>query len=79
MWIDLYDFAIKVEYLGIGLWGSRKSAPGWDATELGEAMVQVVQDTEVSRVIRSKAKELGQLCRKEVGRKVAARKIYEML
>jgi hypothetical protein len=29
--------------------------------------------------MRSKAKELGELCRKEPGRKVAARKIYELL
>jgi hypothetical protein len=79
MWVDLYDFATKVEYLGIGLWGSKKSAPGWDATELGGAMVQLVQDSEESRLMRSKAKELGELCRKEPGRKVAARKIYELL
>jgi hypothetical protein len=79
MWIDLYDFTTRVEYLGIGLWGSRKSAPGWDATELGEAITKVVQDNEVSRAMRTKARELSKLCRKEEGRKVAARKIYEAM
>jgi hypothetical protein len=38
-----------------------------------------VQDSEVSRAMRRKAKELGKVCRKEEGRKVASRKIYEMI
>ena len=79
MWVDLYDFTTRVEYLGIGLWGSKHSAPGWDARELGDTMVEVVQDSEVSRRMRKRAKELSKICRKEEGRKVAARKIIEML
>jgi UDP:flavonoid glycosyltransferase YjiC (YdhE family) len=79
MWVDLYDFTTRVEYLGIGLWGSRKSAPGWDARELGDAMVKVVQDSEISRAMRRKAEELSRICRKQEGRKVAAKKIIEML
>lgn len=27
VWVDLYDFAIRVEYLGVGVWGSRNAAP----------------------------------------------------
>lgn len=27
MWADLYDFAVRAEYLGVGVWGSRKAAP----------------------------------------------------
>lgn len=79
MWVDLYGFATNVEYLGIGLWGSKKSAPGWDATELGEAITKVVQDNEASRAMRKKARELSKLCRKREGRKFAARKIYEAM
>lgn len=79
MWVDLYDFATTVEYLGVGLWGSRKSAPSWDANELSDAMVKVVKESEFSRTMRRKAKELAEICQREDGRKVAARKIYEML
>ncbi|OBT64999.1 hypothetical protein VE03_05701 [Pseudogymnoascus sp. 23342-1-I1] len=79
MWVDLYDFATRVEYLGIGLWPNKKSAPYWNATELGAAMVEIVEDGEVSREMRRKTKELGELCRKNQGRKVAAGKIIEMI
>jgi hypothetical protein len=79
MWNDLYDFTTRVEYLGIGLQGNRKPAPSWDATELGAVMVKVVQDNEVSRAMQRKAKELAEICQRELGRKVAARKIYEMM
>lgn len=27
MWVDLYDYAVRVEYLGVGVWGSRDAAP----------------------------------------------------
>ena len=79
MWVDLYDFATRVEYLGIGLWGSRVAAPSWDANELGSAMVKVVQDNEMSRQMRVRAEELGKICRRQVGREIAANKIYEMM
>lgn len=47
--------------------------------ELGAAMVKMVEDNEVSRAMRRKAEELGELCRKNQGRKVAAGKILEMM
>jgi predicted GTPase len=79
MWVDLYDFATRVEYLGVGLWPSKTSAPGWDATALGVAMVKVVEDNETSRAMRRIANELRETCQKNQGRRVAARKILEMI
>jgi hypothetical protein len=79
MWVDLYDFATRVEYLGIGLWPTKASAPSWNATELGAAMVRIVEDSEESRAMRRRAEELKELCRKNQGRKVAAKRILEMM
>lgn len=79
MWVDLYDFATRVEYLGIGLWPTKASAPSWNATELGAAMVRIVEDSEESRGMRRRAEELRELCRKNQGRKVAAKRILEMM
>ncbi|KFX94668.1 hypothetical protein O988_06165 [Pseudogymnoascus sp. VKM F-3808] len=79
MWVDLYDFATRVEYLGIGLWPTKSSAPSWNATELGAAMVRIVEDSEESRAMRRRAEELKELCRKNQGRKVAAERILEMM
>lgn len=79
MWSDLYDFKARVEYLGIGLWGSKNSAPKWDAEELGIVLLKVVQDSELSRKMRRNAKDLAEICRPDEGRKVAAKKIMEMV
>ncbi|THU81034.1 UDP-Glycosyltransferase/glycogen phosphorylase [Dendrothele bispora CBS 962.96] len=42
VWIDTYDFARRVEFLGIGVYGSKTSAPGADAEEFGQALLRVV-------------------------------------
>ncbi|KAL6706947.1 hypothetical protein ACN47E_004897 [Coniothyrium glycines] len=34
VWLDTYDFATRVEYLGIGLWANRKHAPDVDGASL---------------------------------------------
>jgi hypothetical protein len=70
---------MTVKYLGIGIWENRRSAPGWDATGLGAAMVKVVQDNEKSRAMKKKAEELQILCQKKIGGITAARIIYGMM
>jgi hypothetical protein len=44
MWVDLYDFAVRTGFLGIGVWGNEKSAPNWTAEELGESFLRVLGD-----------------------------------
>ncbi|CAI7657110.1 unnamed protein product [Penicillium manginii] len=72
-WLDTYDCATRVEWLGIGVNGSRKAAPGIDATEFSKALLHVLSDDR----IRTKSAAVGQLCGKTEGRVVAHDQIVE--
>jgi UDP:flavonoid glycosyltransferase YjiC (YdhE family) len=78
-WHDTYEFAVRVEYLGIGIYGSKKSksAPEADGAELGSALIAVTEDSEQSRAMKAKAKKLAEVCNKYGGRAKAADKILE--
>jgi UDP:flavonoid glycosyltransferase YjiC (YdhE family) len=58
LWADLYDYAVRVEYFGIGIWGNKRTAPNWTAEELGEALLKMVGDSEEAVEMRRKAKDL---------------------
>ncbi|KAJ5104264.1 family 1 glycosyltransferase [Penicillium argentinense] len=71
-WTDCYDYAQRVEMLGIGRLGSRKSKPQWSAPELSEELLHVLHG-ESSRAIKQKATELAIMCEKRgSGAKTAA-------
>lgn len=78
VWIDTYDFAIRVEYLGIGVWGNRLAAPYAEGLELGKALVQVV-DGDDSAAMLAKAKQIAVPFQNRPGRQVAYEKIVEIL
>jgi len=40
-WYDTYDFAQRVEMLGIGIYGSRSVTPKVDAVELSRALITI--------------------------------------
>jgi hypothetical protein len=66
MWADLYDYATRVEYLGIGVFGSPKSAPNWTTEEVGNAFLRVLDGGEESMSIKEKftaAREIANLAR----------------
>ena len=73
-WFDTYVNAAKVEYLGIGVFANKKSAPGVGRKAFTDALRKVLKDGKM----RAKAKELGILCRKTVGRELACDKIVEV-
>ncbi|KAK4120291.1 glycosyltransferase family 1 protein [Parathielavia appendiculata] len=70
-WADCYDFAIRVEYLGIGCWGNRRGMPRWTASELGPILVEVVMGHDADKM-RARAKELVAVCSETPGSAVAA-------
>ena len=78
MWADLYDYATRVEYLGIGVFGSPKSAPNWTTEEVGNAFLRVLDGGEESMSIKEKARALGEVARKAGGRFTAAREIAKL-
>jgi UDP:flavonoid glycosyltransferase YjiC (YdhE family) len=61
VWADTYDYAWRVEYLGIGRYGSRKASPKYTADELGPVLLDVLLGRE-SQNMRSKAQELASAC-----------------
>ena len=78
VWIDTFDFADRVEWLGVGLWGSRKSAPKATADELAAALTGVVGGPE-SEGMRQRAKALAAKVGGTNGRALAAAKIHELV
>ncbi|KAM0265368.1 hypothetical protein ACHAQJ_000209 [Trichoderma viride] len=62
-WTGCYDYAQRVEYLGIGRWGTRtaKAKSTWSAQDLSEKILEVLVG-EASVAIKKKAALLKQIC-----------------
>jgi hypothetical protein len=78
VWADVYDYANRAEWLGIGVWPNPHSAPHWTADELGSAFWRVLGDGEEALSIRKKAVELGNLFKDNPGRVIAAGEITKL-
>jgi UDP:flavonoid glycosyltransferase YjiC (YdhE family) len=78
-WLDTFEFANRVEYLGIGIYGSRTSAPRVEAGELSRALMRVLGGGEEGVRMKRKAAELGEVSGRVGGRVKAAEKIVELL
>ncbi|KAJ5153391.1 uncharacterized protein N7482_009869 [Penicillium canariense] len=72
-WLDTYDCATRVEWLGIGLNGSRTAAPGVEAGEFSRALLQVLSDAG----IRAKSAAVKDLCGGSEGRVQAHDRIVQ--
>ncbi|CAG7951090.1 unnamed protein product [Penicillium nalgiovense] len=66
-WFDTYDCPVRVEWLGIGLHGSRNVAPKISGLELSSALLRVLKDKGIQR----RARAIGDLCKTTEGRVVA--------
>jgi hypothetical protein len=60
-WLDTLNFANRVEWLGIGVYGSRHATPGVDARELSTALIKVLADSEEAVTMRRRARELAEV------------------
>ncbi|CBF70018.1 glycosyltransferase family 1 protein [Aspergillus nidulans FGSC A4] len=78
VWFDTYDFAARVEYLGVGVWGSKMSAPAINGPELGKALLCVLHSNE-SSTIRDQAKTIAAEIGFSEGRVVACEKLLELI
>ncbi|KAI5459311.1 glycosyltransferase family 1 protein [Mariannaea sp. PMI_226] len=61
-WTDCYDYAHRVEMLGVGRWGSRNMAPRWTTQDLAHEILEVVQG-ETSRAMKKRSKAYADLCK----------------
>jgi hypothetical protein len=66
------------EDIGVGVYATRGTAPEWTVDGLRESFLRVVDGREDGLRMREKAKELGEMARKEPGRYVAAREIVRL-
>lgn len=77
-WFDCYDFAARAEYLGIGLWANRNSAPRVSGAELGDALLTILgSGGEGNDGFARKAEELSEKVRRYGGRAKAAELLLE--
>ncbi|TVY67503.1 Glycosyltransferase sdnJ, partial [Lachnellula suecica] len=78
-WLDTLEFANRVEYLGIGLYGSRSSAPFVKADELSAALMRVLGPGDEGVRMLEKARYLADSVGKVGGKVRACEKIVEFL
>ncbi|KAM0472233.1 hypothetical protein ACHAPX_008915 [Trichoderma viride] len=60
-WTDCYDYAQRVEFLGIGRWGARNTKNGWSARELSTNILQVIVG-QSSVAVKKRCNVLKQIC-----------------
>lgn len=78
-WFDLYDMAVRAEYVGIGIYGNQSVAPDFDAVEFGAAISRLLSPGEEAEKFARKAREIGELCRAAPGKQGVAAKILEFV
>ncbi|KAE8417351.1 hypothetical protein BDV36DRAFT_309532 [Aspergillus pseudocaelatus] len=78
IWLDTYDFALRAEWLGIGIWASRKTAPGVNGPELGQALIRALASGQ-SESMRHQAQTIATKLGPKDGRVIACEKIISSL
>lgn len=68
MWYDLYDYATRVEYQGVGIYANKTAAPRIAGPELEVALTKVLGETHEAEDMISKAKLLSKTARMGGGR-----------
>ncbi|KXH42941.1 hypothetical protein CSIM01_01695 [Colletotrichum simmondsii] len=76
-WLDLYNYAARVEQVGIGVWGNRKSAPSFSLDELSDALLRLVDGGPESVTKRDNARAVQQTLRRP-GRDIAADEVARL-
>ncbi|KAF5235633.1 hypothetical protein FANTH_11652 [Fusarium anthophilum] len=77
-WTDCYDFANRVELLGIGRWANKEAKPRWQENELTEALLEILFGPE-SAGMRKRAEEVASRHPEWEGRQMAAHEILNHL
>lgn len=77
LWLDLYNFATTAEYLGVGIWPGKDTAPVWHAHTLAQGFLAALIGDE-SVAMRQKAKALGAVAATYGGRDWAAAEVARL-
>ncbi|PNP56589.1 hypothetical protein THARTR1_03285 [Trichoderma harzianum] len=77
LWADHYNYAQTAEYLGVGIWPNKKTAPDWEAAALTEAFLEALSGN-TSMTMRQNAKAIALKGHEYGGRKLAAQLVAEL-
>ncbi|KAF5562487.1 UDP-glycosyltransferase 84B2 [Fusarium phyllophilum] len=77
-WTDCYDFANRVELLGIGRWANQEAKPRWKEDELARALLEILFGPE-SAGMRMRTDEIASRHPEWKGRQMAAQEIPDYL
>ena len=69
----------RAEYRGIGIFGNKNVAPDFETVELGTAIARLVKPGKESEGFRTRAEQIGELCRKAGGKRAAVDKVLEIM
>ncbi|KAK6062353.1 UDP-glucoronosyl and UDP-glucosyl transferase [Seiridium cupressi] len=78
LWQDIFEFARRVEHLGIDRAGAQKSKDWFDAEELGSRLREVILEPRAEE-FQMKARHLAQICDAEQARVAVAEEILRKL
>ncbi|KAH8898630.1 UDP-Glycosyltransferase/glycogen phosphorylase [Thozetella sp. PMI_491] len=77
-WSDCYDFANRVELLGIGKWANQMAKPRWKQEELSSVLEEILFGPEAESILQ-RAKDLAARHPEEAGREKAAAEVLGFL
>ena len=68
-WLDLYEYAVRTEWLGHGIYANKGRPAEIDALQLADAFVRVLADEpgEEGALLRAKAREIAEACKRGGG------------
>ncbi|KAI0701956.1 hypothetical protein BC835DRAFT_144752 [Cytidiella melzeri] len=74
-WLDLYDYAVRVEWLGHGIYANKGFPAQIDGEQLARAFVKVLTDE--GDALKKKAAEVSEACRRGGGVRTVAQTILK--
>ncbi|KAH8888036.1 family 1 glycosyltransferase [Thozetella sp. PMI_491] len=77
-WGDHYNFATLVEYLKIGVWGCRETAPEWNSGCILKSISSVIDSGAKGQSIRENAARVGEAATRSPGRDGAAKVVAKL-
>lgn len=78
VWFDTYDFAARVEFLGIGVCGNHKTAPTVNSSDFGRALIRVLASRESERM-KQNARGIASALGPVEGRVVACERVLGVM
>ena len=65
--------------MGLGIYATRGTAPNWTVDGLAGPFLKILDEGDAAAKIRKEAARIGHIARKDPGRYISARKIYEVI